>query len=91
MASTHTTAGRRDLRGAPVEHPLPARGAIKWRALSALLRTLGRTSEGIELGYRHGFDSGPMLDYVYENRARGRLLLGRLIDRFYLSRSASSP
>jgi SAM-dependent methyltransferase len=84
MASTHTTATRRDTHLAPVEHLLPAPGALKWRALSALLKTLGRASDGITLGYRHGFDSGPMLDYVYENRARGRLLLGRLIDRIYL-------
>ena len=84
MASTNTTAGRRDLQRAPVGHPLPPPRAIKWRAVSVLLRTLGRTSAGIALGYRHGFDSGPMLDYVYDNRARGRLLLGRLIDRVYL-------
>jgi alpha-beta hydrolase superfamily lysophospholipase/SAM-dependent methyltransferase len=48
------------------------------------LRTLGRLSRGVALGWKSGFDSGQSLDYVYENRARGRLLIGRLIDRTYL-------
>jgi SAM-dependent methyltransferase len=45
----------------------------------------GRLSRGIHLGWKHGFDSGVMLDYVYENRAQGVTPLGRLIDRFYLN------
>lgn len=48
------------------------------------MRTAGRASDGIALGYQRGFDSGPMLDYVYENRARGRMLIGRFVDRIYL-------
>jgi SAM-dependent methyltransferase len=60
------------------------RPALKWRALSLVLRTLGQASAGIRLGYRHGFDSGPMLDYVYEDRARGCFWYGRLADRVYL-------
>jgi SAM-dependent methyltransferase len=48
------------------------------------MRTLGRLSEGIRLGRRAGFDSGVMLDYVYENRPQGVTALGRLIDRAYL-------
>ena len=47
--------------------------------------TVGRASKGIRIGYRHGFDSGTMLDYVYVNRARGLLGVGRLIDRVYLN------
>lgn len=58
---------------------------LRWRILSLVLRTLGRTSNGISLGFTYGFDSGEMLDYVYENRARGRLLIGRLVDRVYLN------
>lgn len=46
--------------------------------------TLGRLSEGIALGLESGFDSGETLDYVYENRARGRSLIGRAMDRAYL-------
>lgn len=57
--------------------------------LRALLRrtvfaTIGRLSRGISLGLRSGFDSGEMLDYVYENRPRGLTPLGRAFDRAYL-------
>jgi len=48
------------------------------------LRTLGRLSYGIDLGWRAGFDSGRVLDHVYRNEARGTTPLGRLIDRAYL-------
>jgi SAM-dependent methyltransferase len=49
------------------------------------MKGAGRLSRGIDLGWRHGFDSGVMLDYVYENRAQGITPLGRLIDRVYLN------
>jgi SAM-dependent methyltransferase len=84
MATIQTVSARGDVQSAPLDGARPARPALKWRALSALLRTLGRTSDGIDLGYRRGFDSGPMLDYVYANRAHGRLLFGQLVDRIYL-------
>ena len=58
---------------------------LKWSVIRALLGTIGRTSKGIRIGYRHGFDSGTMLDYVYVNQARGLLGVGRLIDRVYLN------
>jgi SAM-dependent methyltransferase len=61
------------------------RPSLKWRALSLVMRTAGRLSDGIDLGYRRGFDSGDMLDYVYEDRAHGKFGVGRLIDRVYLS------
>src|SRR3954470_15232036 len=60
-------------------------GNLKWRAISAAMRTVGRTSRGIHTGYRYGFDSGVMLDLVYENRPDGRYLIGPIIDRFYLN------
>ncbi|NNG05394.1 MAG: hypothetical protein HKM95_15020, partial [Inquilinus sp.] len=50
----------------------------------ALLATIGRLSDGVRLGWRRGFDSGAMLDYVYRDRAAGFTPLGRLIDRAYL-------
>jgi SAM-dependent methyltransferase len=63
--------------------PLSPRGL--WFAAGRLfLKTAGRLSDGIRLGWETGFDSGRSLDYVYENRARGGTLLGRLIDRIYL-------
>lgn len=48
------------------------------------LKTLGKLSNGVKLGWESGFDSGRSLDYVYENEARGGLGLGKLIDRTYL-------
>jgi len=61
---------------------------IRFAAQRAFLKTYGRLSYGIRLGWREGFDSGGSLDYVYENRASGALGLGRIIDRFYLNNVA---
>ncbi|MFD0414297.1 class I SAM-dependent methyltransferase family protein [Streptomyces sp. NPDC127108] len=58
---------------------------LKWAVMRGLLSTLGRSSHGVRIGYRHGFDSGTMLDYVYVNRAHGVLGFGRLVDRVYLN------
>jgi len=58
--------------------------AIKYGLARFFLKTVGRLSKGIDIGCRHGFDSGVMLDHVYDNQAQGRLLIGRLIDRLYL-------
>jgi SAM-dependent methyltransferase len=49
------------------------------------MRTVGNLSDGIRIGNTYGYDSGVMLDYVYKNRSSGRLLIGRAIDRAYLS------
>ncbi|MFD4697656.1 class I SAM-dependent methyltransferase family protein [Streptomyces niveus] len=57
----------------------------RWAAMRLLLGTVGRASAGIRIGYRHGFDSGSMLDYVYVNKAGGFPLVGHLIDRVYLN------
>jgi SAM-dependent methyltransferase len=53
-------------------------------ALRFLMRTGGRLSDGIRLGYREGFDSGTMVDYVYADRAHGITPLGVLVDRVML-------
>ncbi|MFE5853829.1 class I SAM-dependent methyltransferase family protein [Streptomyces sp. NPDC056500] len=60
-------------------------GNVRWAAMRLLMNTVGRLSEGIRIGYRHGFDSGSMLDYVYVNKASGSWGVGRLIDRNYLN------
>lgn len=52
---------------------------VKWSMLGP-----GRISRGIALGWKHGFDSGLMLDYIYANRAQGLTPIGRLVDRIYL-------
>ncbi|TMG33817.1 MAG: hypothetical protein E6H94_10350, partial [Chloroflexi bacterium] len=55
----------------------PQRGAefppmdIKYTGLRLGMRTLGRLSDGIRLGWETGFDSGRTLDYVYRNKASG--------------------
>lgn len=50
----------------------------------AAMRGPGALSQGIRTGWRHGFDSGVMLDHVYADRARGGVGIGRLIDRCFL-------
>jgi SAM-dependent methyltransferase len=45
----------------------------------------GRLSPGVRIGRKYGYDSGILLDYVYQNRAQGLTPLGRLIDRFFLN------
>ncbi len=60
-------------------------GKIKWAMMRGLLSTIGKTSQGVQVGYRYGFDSGSMLDYVYLNKAHGSFLIGKLIDRVYLN------
>lgn len=49
------------------------------------MKTLGRLSRGIQLGWEAGFDSGRTLDYIYENQPRGITPLGRMFDRSYLN------
>lgn len=59
--------------------------AICWGTASAVLRAVGPLSEGMRIGYRYGFDSGEMLDYVYRNETHGAWGIGRLIDRAHLN------
>ncbi|HEX9626699.1 MAG TPA: bifunctional alpha/beta hydrolase/class I SAM-dependent methyltransferase [Acidiferrobacterales bacterium] len=57
---------------------------LYYAGLRAGLKTVGRLSAGVRLGWASGFDSGRTLDYVYRNGARGFTPLGRIIDRAYL-------
>lgn len=59
-------------------------GGPQWAVMRAAMRSAGSLSRGISLGWRYGFDSGVMLDYIYRNRSRGGPL-GRAIDRSYLN------
>jgi SAM-dependent methyltransferase len=67
--------------------PLPVWNPKAWYygLLGLSLKTAGRLSNGIRLGYRYGFDSGVMLEYVYRNQPGGITPLGTLIDWFYLN------
>ena len=65
--------------------------ALRWPAFRPALtitrwalKTVGCLSRGICLGWQSGFDSGRMLDYVYENRPRGITWLGGCIDHAFL-------
>jgi alpha-beta hydrolase superfamily lysophospholipase/SAM-dependent methyltransferase len=64
---------------------LCAPGSLRWSLVRANLKTFGRLSTGINLGWKTGFDSGRTLDYIYENEPRGITPLGKVIDHFYLS------
>lgn len=75
-----------DARGyTKAEHDRLRRGHGRYMPIRVALKTIGRLSDGMRIGWRTGFDSGLTLDYVYENRARGITPLGRLIDRSFLS------
>ncbi len=67
-----------------LKKPLGALANLPFSIQQRMLGTVGHLSDGIRLGFSSGFDSGRMLNYVYENRSRGVLGLGRLIDRQYL-------
>jgi len=56
-----------------------------YSSLSYGMKTIGRLSKGMHLGYETGFDSGSTLDYVYRNYPEGKGILGRMIDRHYLN------
>ena len=60
-------------------------GKAKFAVARAGLKVAGRLSQGVDLGWRSGFDSGLSLDYVYKNKPRGSTGLGRLIDKSYLN------
>jgi alpha-beta hydrolase superfamily lysophospholipase/SAM-dependent methyltransferase len=61
------------------------RTRIRFHVARLALKTVGRLSRGICLGWRTGFDSGITLDYVYENKPQGITPLSRWIDRAYLN------
>lgn len=64
--------------------PSPSLRGLNYTMQRVAMGTLGRLSKGIRIGHATGFDSGESLDYVYENQARGELILGKVIDRGYL-------
>ena len=54
------------------------------RLTGLALRTVGRTSDCVRLGFERGFDSGEMMDAIYADRPSGRWLIGSWADRIYL-------
>lgn len=51
----------------------------------AFFQTIGRTSKGICLCFDEGLTSGKTVDYVYNNKPHGSFLIGKLIDKHFLS------
>lgn len=72
----------RELQAPPKSRSLEG---MFYAALSFGMKTIGRQSKGMRLGYETGFDSGSTLDYVYRNQPEGDGILGRVIDRNYLN------
>jgi len=58
--------------------------SLAYAAMKSSMFSIGRLSNGIDVGVRTGFDSGAMLDYVYEDKARGKFGIGKIMDRNYL-------
>jgi hypothetical protein len=73
---------------ADLQRTLPHWSPRAWRfaGLRAASRTGALLSDGLRVGYTHGFDSGPFMAHVYADAPSGRTGLGRAIDRRLLSR-----
>lgn len=67
--------------------PLPIYSPKRWyfEVVSLLLRTIGTLSQGIKIGYTHGFDSGMIMNYVYEDIPHGTFYIGKALDRAFLN------
>lgn len=63
---------------------LKLRGGPQFPVIRAAMKTGGRISPGIGLGWRSGFDSGLSLDYVYRNKSGGSNRVARAVDSAYL-------
>jgi SAM-dependent methyltransferase len=59
-------------------------GSPAYAMVRSAMKTMGRLSRGISLGWEAGFDSGRTLDYVYRNQPQGVTPVGRAIDGAYL-------
>ena len=68
------------------ELPTLSPRAWRFRTLAAASRAGALLSDGLRIGYEHGFDSGPFMTHVYRNVPTGRTALGRLIDKRLLER-----
>jgi SAM-dependent methyltransferase len=55
------------------------------RLARVFLRAVGPLSDGLSLCFAEGLTSGRMVEYVYENRPRGRFGVGRWIDARFLA------
>ena len=58
---------------------------VKYSILRVLLKTVGRLSQGINLCLTEGATSGKVLDYIYANTPAGKFLIGKWLDKLFLS------
>jgi SAM-dependent methyltransferase len=58
---------------------------VYYFVLRLLVKSVGMLSDGIRMSFRYGFTSGKMLDYIYRGRPSGKLIVGKWLDRIYLS------
>ena len=67
--------------------PLPWYSPKSWYygLYSLFLGTVGQLSDGIRTGYRYGFDSGMIMNYIYENKPGGKFYLGKKLDEAFLN------
>jgi SAM-dependent methyltransferase len=70
-----------------LQRPLPKYSAksLYYKSVRLAMTTVGRLSKGVQIGLKYGFDSGVMLEYVYQNKAQGVTWIGQIIDRVYLN------
>jgi len=58
---------------------------IYYKFYSLFLKTIGMFSEGMRIGFTHGFDSGMIMNYVCQNTPSGRFYIGKVLDRIFLN------
>lgn len=63
---------------------LSSPGGAAFAPMRLAMKSIGRLSKGVNIGWTSGFDSGVTLDHVYKNQAEGITPLGRMIDRSFL-------
>lgn len=64
---------------------LPLHKEINYFTQRVMMKSLGNISNGMSIGLKYGFDSGVTLDYVYKNKAGGKNIIGKMIDKNYLN------
>lgn len=70
-----------------LKEPLPVYSPrnLYFKLLHLFLKTIGRLSEGINRGFSYGFDSGMIMNYIYNNKPQGRYYIGKFLDRLFLN------
>lgn len=57
---------------------------LNFKMQKMMLSSLGKMSNGMAIGLKYGFDSGASLNYVYQNKPKGKLGFGKIMDKNYL-------